>query len=187
MKLEDYLKLHDRVIAAGYLDEVDWAKSIKPCDDADDFAGEYVWVVIHSGLNHDVARKIEARVWEAIQNGTPVSNAFRHNKKTLAIEYLILNRRQVFCQYQKAEDKLVFLESLPHIGPVTKYHLGKNLGLDCVKPDRHLVRIANRYDTTPGELCARLADESGHTKATVDQVLWRAATLNMYAEKTYLG
>jgi hypothetical protein len=76
-----------------------------------------------------------------------------------------------------AADKLSFFESLPWIGPITKYHLAKNFGVECCKPDRHLVRIARQYDMTPDELCRKLAEETGNSVNTVDTVLWRAANL----------
>src|SRR5204862_28581 len=35
-----------------------------------------------------------------------------------------------------------WLTRCPYIGPVTCWHLAKNVGMDVVKPDRHLVRMA---------------------------------------------
>jgi len=73
---------------------------------------------------------------------------------------------------------MAFLASLPWIGEITKYHLGKNLGtLDTAKPDRHLVRIAGAEGAHA--LCARLARATGDKVATVDVVIWRAANLGL--------
>lgn len=70
-----------------------------------------------------------------------------------------------------------YLQTLPWICPITKYHLTKNLGLDVCKPGRHLVRIAGDYDMTPEELCEKLSKEAGDRVAMVDNGIWRAANL----------
>ena len=57
--------------------------------------------------------------------------------------------------------------------------LAKNLGVDCVKPDRHLVRIAKMYNTNPFDMCQKLSDLTGDSLNTVDTVIWRAANLRM--------
>ena len=31
------------------------------------------------------------------------------------------------------------------MGPVMRYHLARNIGLDAVKPDRHLVRLTKHF------------------------------------------
>lgn len=177
MTKDGYLELYRRVVEAGYGLEIEWQESLKPCEDAYEFKQQYIWVVISSGIKNQVARLIEKRIYAAIDNGEALSGAFHHATKVRAIDYMREHYRELFGQYQAAEDKLVFLETLQHIGPVTKYHLAKNLGLDCVKPDRHLVRIAQRYKTTPEALCRRLALQVGQRVSTVDLVIWRAANL----------
>ena len=61
--------------------------------------------------------------------------------------------------------------------PITCWHLAKNYGHDCAKPDRYLTRIAGAEGTH--DLCARLAKETGDRIATVDLVIWRAANLGL--------
>ena len=39
-----------------------------------------------------------------------------------------------------------YLTTFDQIGPVTAFHLAKNLGLDVVKPDRPLVRMTVQRD-----------------------------------------
>lgn len=70
-----------------------------------------------------------------------------------------------------------FLETFPYIGPVTAYHLAKNIGLDVVKPDRHLVRLAASAGyPSPLALCEDIATVLGERLGVVDLVLWRFAT-----------
>jgi hypothetical protein len=71
-----------------------------------------------------------------------------------------------------------FLRTFAFIGPVTSYHLAKNIGLDVVKPDRHLVRLSQAAGfSSPKELCQVISDTTGDSLAVVDIVLWRYATV----------
>lgn len=76
------------------------------------------------------------------------------------------------------------LRELPHVGPVTCLHLARNIGmLECVKPDLHLVRMAEHWGF-PG--CAEMCESvrGAHESRTgerlplgiVDLVLWYAAS-----------
>ncbi len=179
MKPETYMDLKAKVIKAGYAEEVDWSDSIKPCASASKFLDEYIWVVINAGMKEQVARVIFRRLEEAMQEKIPLLEAFAHKGKVAAIEKMLKCYRLKFFEYQNAKHKLEYLESLPWIGKITKYHLAKNLGMDFVKPDRHLVRIAKGYQTTCVEMCRKLAEQTGDKLVTVDTVIWRAANLRM--------
>jgi len=179
MKTDLFLELRQKIIDAGYGNEIVWQESLKPCDNANDFCYEYIWVVISSGMKNQVARQIFIKVHEALLNGEGAGTVFKHQGKVKAIDKMWNDYRQEFEKYQQADDKLEFLKSLPYIGDITKYHLAKNLGENFVKPDRHLVSIAKSYNTTPTELCERLSKETGYRIATVDLIIWRAANLGM--------
>jgi len=177
MDLATFRELNQKVIRAGYQNEIDWQQRVCQCQDFSEFAWQTIWVIISSGMKNQVARVIEERVIEAWQNGHPLSGAFKHKGKVKAIEYILDNQEALYKNYLVADDKLAYLEALPYIGQITKYHLAKNLGEDVVKPDRHLVRIAAQYNKTPDDLCAGLAKQLGCKKATVDIIIWRAANL----------
>jgi len=179
MRVEQYRGLYRKVSKAGYWCEIQWARSLGPCRKARVFAYEAIWVIISSGMKNQVARKIEEKVYDAINCGQAIKCAFRHKGKAEAIQYIVDNHERLFAEYLAAEDKLAYLESLPWIGGITKYHLAKNLGLDVVKPDRHLVRIAGKEGKTPLDLCKELSELTGDSLAVVDSVLWRAANLGM--------
>ena len=83
---------------------------------------------------------------------------------------------QGFASFKKAvvSEPLSQLQKLPFIGPVTVWHLAKNLGLDVAKPDRHLVRMANHCGfSTVADLCCELADKNSEQVKVVDLILWR--------------
>jgi len=175
----EYIGLKCDVINEGYADEVEWSTRIGPPDSPDVFLDEFIFVVLNSGMKASVVEKIAVRVFKAIRHRRPVREAFGHPGKAEAIE---LARQEVgrwFTEYMALdtdEARVDYLETLPWIGPVTKWHLAKNFGVDCIKPDRHLVRIAGG-ETEARELCRTLAEKTGDRLATVDTVLWRAAAL----------
>ena len=173
------MDIYDAVMSAGYEKEIDWSENLVPCENSVQFLQEYIWVVLNSGMKNQVARMIYERIKTAIRNGQPISSVFRHKGKAGAILNMTLAYDEIFKCYQEAESKLKFLECLSYIGKITKYHLAKNLGMDICKPDRHLMRIATKYKTTPQELCVKLSKETGFRIATIDVVLWRAANLGM--------
>jgi len=177
MKPETYLDLKARIIQNGYEKEVAWAESIIPCSSPDVFLDEYIWVVLNAGMREQVVRGIFKKIQEAISIGIPILEVFAHKGKADAITKMLISYHRTFSDYQKATDKVSYLETLPYIGKVTKYHLAKNLGIDCIKPDRHLVRISRDFGTTPVDMCKKLSDETGDRLATIDLVIWRAANL----------
>ena len=70
------------------------------------------------------------------------------------------------------------LKSLPYIGPVTCYHLAKNIGLQVAKPDRHLTRLANHTGYNDVQLfCEDISRQTGDSIPAVDIVLWRFASI----------
>ena len=179
MKVETYRELKGRVITAGFIDDIIWAQTVGPPDNSWKFFLEYMWVVVNSGMKNTVAERIAARIRKALKRGELVTSVFGHPGKAPAIQKIHDERDAWFRNYIQAPGKLDFLESMPWIGPITKYHLAKNFGHDCCKPDRHLVRIAEGYGLTPVEMCQALATLSGDRIGTVDYVIWRAAEREM--------
>lgn len=179
MNPEIYFDLKNKVIEAGYADEIDWQQNLTPCEDSVQFANETIWVILNSGMKEQIARKINDRICAAIDRGQNISEVFGHTGKVKAIKYVLENSGNLFVEYVLAEDKIEYLKTIPFIGAITCFHLAKNLGNDCIKPDRHLVRIANEYGTTPNEMCDVLSNNTGDKKCVIDIVIWRAANLKM--------
>jgi hypothetical protein len=175
--IDRYLELREELVEAGYRDEYVWASTVGPCPDADTFAAEACWVILNAGMKEQVARKLWGWIRPALQEGRLESQDFKHDGKREALKYVWDNRRQLFAVWCDAGRLVDDLEKLPWIGPITKFHLARNLGVDCCKPDRHLVRIAS--PRTPEDLCRDLAEQSGDRVGAVDAVLWRAANLGL--------
>lgn len=179
MTTATYLELKAKIIQKGYEHDIEWAKKVSAPLSAEGFAREVIFVICNSGMKAQIAGVVFNRIMEALLSGRPATEAFRHPGKSAAIQSIWTNRVQLFWFYLFAEDKLALIEALPWIGPITKYHVAKNFGVDCCKPDRHLVRIAKSYNTTPDRLCAQLAAATGDRIGLVDLVIWRAANLSL--------
>ncbi len=174
---EAYCYLSDH----GYVEEIRWAETLSPLEQQtpETFFAEYVWVVLNAGMKEQVARKIYDRFMTARDPAV-----IRHRGRRAAVEQALAHADEWFAALLEAEDKLAYLESLPWIGQITKYHLARNLGIDVVKPDRHLVRLAARFGyATPDALCRAIQVEMGAPPGpavrlgTIDLVLWRYCNL----------
>ena len=180
MDAETYIDLKTRIVQAGHQHELDWIAGIQPIDNALDFWGEYAWVVLNSGMKNTIARQIWDRVRPHVLAGGSAHDVFGHNGKAEAIDTVYFGRDAYFDGYRQMETdekRMEYIEGLPWIGPITKYHLAKNYGMNVAKPDRHLVRIAAKYGLSVDQLCERLRDLTGDKVSMVDMVLWRAASL----------
>lgn len=177
---DPYLFFHQAFIwlsQHGYADEICWAETRPPLEQQTPavFLQEYIWVVLNAGMREQVARTIYDRFLAARDPAT-----IGHLGKRAAVERALQEHETWFAALLAADEKLAYLESLPWIGPVTKYHLARNLGIDVVKPDRHLVRLAARFGyTSPDALCRAIQAEVGMRLGTIDLVLWRYCNLGV--------
>lgn len=160
----------------GYEEEIDWAETVPPVVDSFTFWAEYGWVVMNSGMKNQIARKIWEKVRPHVIAGGSAHDVFGHKGKASAIDLVYRDRDKILQEYLQVPDtdKITWLRGLPWIGEITCYHLFKNYGGDCAKPDRHLAGAEGTH-----KMCARLALSTGFRIATVDYVIWRAANLRM--------
>ena len=192
-KVVDLFKEAEKLVREnGFGWEIDWCDRRMPFDDVDEqrFLHEYAWVVFNSGMSNRVIRAKWDELRKAFHYFIPfqiVSNKDEVRKETLQI---FGNQRKVDAVIHvalkivkegfeksmraKIEHKsLEYLDSLPMIGKVTKYHLARNLGFDYVKPDRHLIKLASKYGMTPFELCYLIHQKTDRRIGTIDVILWR--------------
>ena len=194
--MDAYLTARERVVAAGYAEEIDWQDQLSLDKVTEsDFLREAAWVILSSGMRESVIRRCFASISRAFlswysaeeivrRRSACVRSAlqvFRHTAKIEAIgDVAAAVARDGFPALRERMrlKGVEELQLLPFIGPVTQFHLAKNIGLDVVKPDRHLVRIAHAAGfAEPASMCRLVADATGDRIATVDIVFWRFATL----------
>lgn len=192
-----YLDIKESILAAGYGDEIDWQAdvSFEEVTEAT-FLREGAWVILSSGFRESVVNALFGDLsqaflfWHSARVIVKDSEkcreravaVFAHRRKIDAI--VEMSRRVAQFGFERVRagirtQGVAYLEQLPFMGPVTSYHFAKNIGMDVVKPDRHLQRMAqaSRYES-PREMCATIGHVVGDPLRVVDLVLWRYATLD---------
>lgn len=182
-----------------YGDEVKRMSSVRPEDVTPEFFfREYVWVVHATGFSAKAVGNFMPKLeraygrWDqcgsekfdtvmgrvkAVCNNPQKAKAV-HATATRMVKELRNTRwddwrKENLCRVEK-------LLELPYIGKVTCFHLGRNIGLlECVKPDLHLVRMAEYWKfASCEEMCRDMRKDSHDSMplGIVDLVLWYAAS-----------
>ena len=191
-----YLDAKRAVIEAGCASEIDWQASVR-LDRVTEpvFLREAAWVILCAGMKETVVRSRFARVSDAFLGWCSARgivearrvcrrralSAFKNVRKIHAI-LSVADRVAVlsfdWIRTQVFEQGVKYLQRLPFVGPVTSFHLAKNLGLQLAKPDRHMVRIAGAFGFSSAQaMCEAIASEVCDSVAVIDVVLWRYATI----------
>ncbi len=175
-----------------YPDELEWANGINAETfrnlRSKRFLTEYCWVIYASGFKVSTVEMIFPDLKKAFKgfdiqaisrmrslkpalqvfNNERKANSFVKGSKAIAEEGFSAFKKRL-----KTEG-VDMLEQLPGIGPITKYHLAKNIGLvDEAKPDIWLVRAAEASNTSVNELVEFLSKKYHMSRHAVDVVLWR--------------
>jgi len=195
--VESYLTARETVIRSGYAAEIDWQESrcITSLTESE-FIKEAAWVVLSSGMREAVIQRVFWKISPLFLNWISAKAIAQNRRVCEANALKIFNNPRKICAIGSICEKVAqigferfkliiqakgvdFLQELDYIGPITKFHLAKNIGLDVVKPDRHLVRLAKATNFgDPKDLCQTISDITGDRVSVIDIVLWRFATLN---------
>lgn len=158
------------------------------------FVRESAWVILNSGFRESTVAGLFDLVSEAFFEWRSAGEIVRHR------ETCVERARQVFNHpgklraiveiaehiaatgvvklYHACVEEIAVLQQYPYIGPVSQYHLAKNIGLPVAKPDRHLRRISALFGySSVQRLCSEISEIVGDPIPVVDTVLWRYATL----------
>ena len=156
---------------------------------APQFLGEYCWVVFASGFRYAVVRdkfpaieqlfcsfdlKSLAEMEPVERERLPIRNKRKADGFLSGCRMIAEEGFRNF-KHRLKEDGRGVLESLPGIGPVTKDHLAKNIGLvDTAKPDIWLERCADECGAgSVDELVSYLRDAHPSFKVhQIDTILW---------------
>jgi len=164
-----------------YKGEAEWCQSVSWRDQTPiTFIQQYVWVVLCAAFKEQVARKIETAFWNAINCKHPDPFSFiKHPNKRKAIAVVMANTTKIFEDLKESADKLAYIRTLPYMGPALSCHLARDLGLDVVKPDIWLVRLAVQWGyPDPLALCLDIQRWRPELRiGTIDIILWRYCNL----------
>ena len=193
---EIYARIKQKVIEAGYGKEIVWQGSIRFDQMTEqDLLRELAWVVMSSGMKEEVIRYRFHGVRKAFKMFDSAKlivedlehcegealKCFNHEGKITAISLAALKINDEGFENLKERIKqnpIPVLQEFKFIGPITSYHLAKNLGIQVAKPDRHLSRmaIACGYQDVQ-HFCSWISLQTGDPISVVDIVLWRFATI----------
>jgi len=149
------------------------------------FWSEYVWCVLTSGFKASIATKIHPKIvaimvpFSPFQRTLVLRHKFRQVLKNDAKFLAILETKSLVETMGWAQFKEKYLEDLetishlPYMGPALSRHLARNLGINVIKPDVHMWRLAKYFDfESPDVLCDHLHEKYGEKKALIDLALW---------------
>lgn len=182
--------------------------------DADAFAAHCAYVILAGGFSQKTAKKIHHKVMEFLMSKEQSAKSnlfdsliqiFNNKNKINAICKIWENREQLRGEYYKLElldDKLNFLQKLPHIGKITANHLARNLGEDVVKYDIWIQRLGCAFvgknllidnaKLSPDVKCAcddmfaYLTEQTGLPRGYIDVVLWKSCQVKLISMDDYL-
>ena len=159
------------------------------------FLEHYCWVVYASGFRFQTVEEKFPHIRKAfcdfelarlarkrsVKPALEVFNNYRKAASCLAGATAIASEGFGEFKERVAREGISALESLPGVGPVTKFHLGKNIGLvDKAKPDIWLVRAAELCNATVDELVEFLSQTYGVSQHVVDLALWHYGAMSNF-------
>lgn len=175
------------------------------------FADACAYVILAGGFSQKTAKKIHTVICDALRAGADADALFQifHNKNKInAIVKIWQNRNALTDEYyaQKTlDDKLAFIQKLPHIGKITSHHLARNLGCNVVKYDVWIQRLGVLYAGNPAffalvdnknlnpqikkycdAMFAQLEQETNLPRGYIDVVLWKSAQNKLIIMDDYL-
>lgn len=172
-------KARNLVISAEYGYEIEWCQNrhFELITDRE-FLQEYIFAVFSSsGLNNRVVRGMMDRFEDAMAKGENAFDTIKNRRMKAAIMDMVPKYRSVFAALQvhpTDDDKIEFLGTLKQIGKKEKYHLARNLGINCVKPDLHMDRLAEEWGyKTPLDLANEIQKHENERLGVIDVILWR--------------
>lgn len=122
--------------------------------DADAFASHCAYVILAGGFSQRTAKKIHEKIISVLRavgaDYEMLIQIFNNKNKINAICKIWENRERLrdgYYQLETLDDKLNYLQKLPHIGKITANHLARNLGEDIVKYDIWIQRLGVAYAT----------------------------------------
>lgn len=195
--LDEQLRAQGLDSDAQSFDEILENLRVRKIYDADTFASHCAYVILAGGFSQQTAKKIHEKIMKQLR----VSGAdfdiliriFNNKNKINAICKIWDNRhvlRDAYYELKSLDDKLKYLQKLPHIGKITANHLARNLGEDVVKYDVWIQRLGCAFvgknlsidngnllpeiKSACDDMFTHLVRETGLPRGYIDVVLWKS-------------
>ena len=167
---------------------------------SDEFASHCAYVILAGGFSQKTAKRIHETIINLLKtHGAKFDiliKTFNNKNKINAICKIWENRKKLCDEYYQIttlENKINYLQKLPHIGNITANHLARNLGEDIVKYDIWIQRLgcifANKYELSEkinngklspdiknacDDMFTHLSHETHLPRGYIDVVLWKS-------------
>jgi hypothetical protein len=173
------------IIERGYQWEIDNCQSFRLMDiTPGTFALQYTFAVLSSsGLNNRVVQKLYDKFLESAKRGDEnpflsIANG-RHRDAIMVVWALHSEILDIIKNKTTDDERIAYIRTLAQMGEKSSRHFARNIGIDCVKPDRWLLRLADQYGfDTPDELCQCIHKHRPEIRiGTIDVILWRYCNL----------
>lgn len=192
LQLQEFFETASKYCHENFPDELNWAKKTDSNTfkylKAKTFLSEYCWVVYASGFKVSIIEEkfpklkcafkdFDLESLSRMRSIKPVLEIFNNEiKADCFLKGCKLLSEEGFSTFKihLKNEGVDYLERLPGIGPITKFHLAKNIGLiDVEKPDIWLVRVADKHNSTVAEIVDFLSIKYKISRHVVDVILWR--------------
>lgn len=195
--LEVYEYAKEITQQTGYLKNIEHLKDLmekKPYKtiNSDVFLREYLWVVFTCGFKADTVKKYWTQIksmccdfdisktrefsFDELLEMSPIKNKKKIRAVKKSCEIIDDSFINEVHNIEDVEAAKSLLKKLPFIGEVTVYHIMRNIGIDCFKPDRHIVNIKEELGISGQNLFNIILSECEEEFiGVVDHILWRAA------------
>jgi hypothetical protein len=164
-----------------------------------EFAASVSYVILAGGFSQKTAKRIHKIIMDMMPSNPSVEDLLKifNNKNKINAIHKIWNNRQDFCdgfyKCSTLDEKLNYLQHLPHIGKITANHLARNLGENVVKYDIWIQRLGVVYGGNSGlyekidngklnpdikkccdEMFQHLHEQTNLPIGYIDVVLWKS-------------
>lgn len=163
----------------------------------DDFAAHVIYVILAGGFSQQTAKNKHLEIMTVLNAVGADYEILMHifaNKNKINAICKVWNFRQRFCSeyyvLKTLDERLAYLQTLPHVGKITANHLARNLGEDVVKYDIWIQRLGcvfadkklpvDNAKLSPeikaacDDMFAHLVGQTGLPRGYIDVVLWRS-------------
>lgn len=166
---------------------------------SDAFADCVSYVILAGGFSQKTAKKYHKIIMQKIQENCCIDDILKvfNNKLKINSIMKVWNNRVNFCdgfyKCKNLDEKLDYLQTLPHVGKITANHLARNLGENVVKYDIWIQRLGVVYGKNPvlykkinngklddeikkvcDDMFKHLESETNLPRGYIDVVLWKA-------------
>lgn len=186
-------------------DEIRETLSNPPRLSPDDFASAVSYVILAGGFSQKTAKRIHKIIMQKMPANTGDLLKIFNNKNKINAICKIWDNREQFCdgyyECSSLNEKLNYLQKLPHIGKITANHLARNLGENVVKYDIWIQRLGVLYGGNPelyqkidngkldddikkrcDEMFEHLHKETNLPIGYIDVVLWKSCQNGLIKE-----